>query len=238
VEKRAASEAFASLPTQERLLQVAERLFAQHGIDAVSLNRIRTEAGARNSSALHYHFGSKEALIEAILAYRMQGINARRLQLLAEVVRGDREREVRGVVRALVIPFAEQLEGSPGERHYVRFVAQVYSNPDLSIAVLLHNQNASGLRQAVGLLHDILDHLPPAIIDQRIDLVQSLGIHALADRERAVNAGHAERVRLPLDVFVGTLIDASVGALLAPIVEKTESTPDRHDQDISSRRKR
>lgn len=223
MEKSAAS--VSSLPTQERLLQVAERLFAQHGIDAVSLNRIRVEAGARNSSALHYHFGSKEALIEAILAYRMQGINARRLQLLDEIERGDREREVRGVVRALVIPFAEQLDGSPGERHYVRFVAQVYSNPDLSIAVLLHNQNASGLRRAVELLHDALDHLPPPIIDQRIELVQSLIVHALADRERAVNAGHGERARLPLAVFVGTLIDMSVGALLAPVVENSEQQP-------------
>ena len=51
---------------RDRLLHVAIRLFAQRGIDAVSLRTISTEAGSRNKSAVHYHFGSKLGIVEAI----------------------------------------------------------------------------------------------------------------------------------------------------------------------------
>ena len=57
----------ASTDTRDRLLDVAERLFAEHGFDAVSLRAITTDAGA-NLAAVNYYFGSKEALIEAVVA--------------------------------------------------------------------------------------------------------------------------------------------------------------------------
>lgn len=51
---------------RERLLHVAIRLFAEKGIDAVSMRTINTEAGSKNKSAVHYHFGSKLGIVEAI----------------------------------------------------------------------------------------------------------------------------------------------------------------------------
>ena len=48
--------------TPNHLLDVAERLLAERGLDGVSLRRINTEAGL-NPAAIHYHFGSKSALI-------------------------------------------------------------------------------------------------------------------------------------------------------------------------------
>lgn len=51
---------------RDRLLHVAIRLFAEKGIDAVSLRTISTEAGSKNKSAVHYHFGSKLGIVEAI----------------------------------------------------------------------------------------------------------------------------------------------------------------------------
>ena len=59
--------------TRTRLLDVAEQLFAEHGIDAVSLSQILETAGQRNKSAIYYHFGSKAGLIAAI-AERSPGI--------------------------------------------------------------------------------------------------------------------------------------------------------------------
>src|SRR5438552_16240986 len=70
--------------TAERLLDVGEELFAVHGIDAVSTRTITGAAGA-NSAALHYHFGSKEGLVEAILRRRMTAVRARRQQLPVEI---------------------------------------------------------------------------------------------------------------------------------------------------------
>ncbi|MAF83215.1 MAG: TetR family transcriptional regulator, partial [Chromatiales bacterium] len=64
--------------TREALLLAGERLIAENGIDAVSLRQINTAAGQRNSSAAHYHFGSKEALVRAIFEYRMERVNSNR----------------------------------------------------------------------------------------------------------------------------------------------------------------
>ena len=50
---------------RQLLLQTAEALFARKGIDAVSLNEINKAARQRNTSAMHYHFGSKEGLVQA-----------------------------------------------------------------------------------------------------------------------------------------------------------------------------
>src|SRR3546814_12988999 len=50
-----------------RILQAAEDCFGEHGIDAVSLRQIAIAAGQGNTAAVHYHFGSKEGLLERIL---------------------------------------------------------------------------------------------------------------------------------------------------------------------------
>ena len=60
------------LSTQERILQSAERLFSERGIDGVSLREITSDSGV-NSASLHYHFGSKIAVLERIFELREIG---------------------------------------------------------------------------------------------------------------------------------------------------------------------
>lgn len=52
--------------TRLRLLKTAERLFATEGLDAVSLRAVNAAAGLGPSS-VHYHFGTKEDLVAAVL---------------------------------------------------------------------------------------------------------------------------------------------------------------------------
>ncbi|MGC7299776.1 TetR family transcriptional regulator, partial [Mycobacteroides abscessus subsp. massiliense] len=67
--------------TDQRLLNAAERLFAERGVDAVSLRAIMAAAGT-NVASVHYHFGSKERLIEALLDRYLDQIEKRRFALL------------------------------------------------------------------------------------------------------------------------------------------------------------
>jgi AcrR family transcriptional regulator len=69
--------------TAERLLDAAERAFAEHGFDGASMRAITAEAEA-NLAAVHYHFGSKEDLFVAVVARRLEPLNAERLRLLDE----------------------------------------------------------------------------------------------------------------------------------------------------------
>ncbi|HUF61762.1 MAG TPA: TetR/AcrR family transcriptional regulator [Verrucomicrobiales bacterium] len=67
--------------TRLRLLEAAEVLFASHGFDSVSL-RLLTRQAKANLASVHYHFGSKEALIDAVIARYVSPINHQRLALL------------------------------------------------------------------------------------------------------------------------------------------------------------
>src|SRR5947208_9346057 len=102
-----------------RIVLAAERLFALHGIDGVSLRQISAESGSSNNSAVHYHFGSKDGLIAAIFQHRLpQLINERRL-LTAQCDRDD----LRSRFEAQYLPVLH-LADAPGN-HYVSFVEQL-----------------------------------------------------------------------------------------------------------------
>jgi AcrR family transcriptional regulator len=72
-------------------MRAAERLFAEQGIDAVSLRQIGTAAGMRMAGTVAYHFGDKDGLIRAIIEDRDRRIDERRRALLAELERRARE---------------------------------------------------------------------------------------------------------------------------------------------------
>jgi AcrR family transcriptional regulator len=91
-----------SEPARALLIETAERLFAERGIEAVSLRDVSKEAGQRNHSAAQYHFGDRAGLVAAVFTNRMAIVNERRHALLDEID-GD---DLREIVRAAVEPLA------------------------------------------------------------------------------------------------------------------------------------
>src|SRR6476659_10180897 len=79
----------AAQSTKEQILLAGERLIADHGVDGVSMRQIGAAIGSGNNSAVLYHFGSKENLVEAIFEYRLPRLRARRAELIAERRPGD-----------------------------------------------------------------------------------------------------------------------------------------------------
>ena len=99
--------------TKEQILAAAESLFAEHGFEGVPLRKIIAEAGV-NSAAIHYHFGSKEGLVKAVLARRFNPLNRERLDLLdaVEARAGDGPLPVEEVLAAIVRPALRLGQGS------------------------------------------------------------------------------------------------------------------------------
>lgn len=210
------STADAAVPSASalRLVVVAERLFAQYGIDGVSLRQIATDAGSGNNSAVHYHFGSKEGLIGAIFRHRLpQLINERRL-LSASCDPDD----LRSRLEAHFLPVLTLAE-SP-DTHYVSFVEQLQRHALASRDGLLDlppegRQSNEEFRED---LHRLLDDLPTSLRQLRIAEAQALCIHAAADRERAVTSGP---VSVPFGLFAGSILDGIAGFLAAPVSDAT-----------------
>lgn len=118
--------------TRERLMREAERLVAERGLDGVSVRDITSAAGA-NSASIHYHFRSKEGLVQAILEDRSQRLRERRLAHLARL---DPERpSPRDVAVAMVSPTFEFVTGADegddgeGDTAYVGFLAALLDDP-------------------------------------------------------------------------------------------------------------
>lgn len=212
----------ASTRTREALILAGEQLFGERGIDGVSLRQINTAAGQRNSSAAHYHFGSKEALVSAVYAYRMERVNRRRLEMLEQIESGAQQTDIRAIVAAIVQPIVEEIQHSDGGSHYIRFMAQVIGHPRISLVDLWNSRFAEGLSRVIKLLRAALPDVPDTIIGQRFGLMWEQTIHALADRER-LTAGAAPSDMIKLDVFVNNLIDTVAGGLSTPVSTDTQS---------------
>ncbi|WP_418260306.1 TetR/AcrR family transcriptional regulator [Haliea sp. E17] len=106
--------------TRQAILEAAETLFAEQGIDAVSLRQIGAAIGAGNTAVVAYHFGDKEALIEAILRFRLPDFERRRAELAGAW--RDGEAGIREILEALWLPLFEQ-RNAQGRRSYAAFLA-------------------------------------------------------------------------------------------------------------------
>jgi AcrR family transcriptional regulator len=116
-----------SSATRQRLIESAEHLFATRGIDAVSLAEITTEAGLNNTGAVHYHFGGREALLDAIVEQHRIGLDQRREQMFDQLEAGG-ALTVTALVRVLVEPLADQLD-DPRGRAFLSIQAQRFQRP-------------------------------------------------------------------------------------------------------------
>jgi AcrR family transcriptional regulator len=118
--------------TKARLIEAAERLFAERGIDGVSLREVNRASGARNAIAVQYHFEDRAGVVRAILAKHMPDVEARRHALLDEYEARDPEApgEIRALAGALVRPLAAKLDGQDGGPHFLQIYAELLSRPN------------------------------------------------------------------------------------------------------------
>src|SRR5580765_5251639 len=89
--------------TRTRILDAAEELFMQHGFEGASMRLLTAKAGV-NLAAINYHFGSKDALIEAVFRRRLDPMNAARIAELdrLEAAAGASPPDVEAIIRAFL----------------------------------------------------------------------------------------------------------------------------------------
>ncbi|WP_300543169.1 TetR/AcrR family transcriptional regulator [Maricaulis sp.] len=116
--------------SRERILDAAEALFAQAGFEAVSMRQIAGESGV-DTALIHYYFGTKAGVIDAVLERRAEMVNERRSVSLKAYAKAHAGRMTGpGLVRAYLEPtFSFILDGTPGHRHYGALIARLNSAP-------------------------------------------------------------------------------------------------------------
>ncbi len=222
---RGAAQPRATPNSSEILLLTAERLYAERGLDGVSMREIAREAEQKNNSALHYHFGSKEVLLDAIIRYRMREVDALRNDYLDTCEREGRT-DLRAAVEALVWPLAHGLVSSRPNNHYNRFLAAVQIHPDIDLAAHASEDAQRGFRRLYAKLERALPQLPAALLRQRYLTSIALVTFSLADYER-IKARKVRQSRgFDMSRAIDNLIDMMVGALAAAVSDRVRSRLD------------
>lgn len=165
--------------TKEAIFAAAERLFAEHGVQGASLRAITGEAGV-NLAAVNYHFGSKEGLVEALLARRLEPLSERRFQLLDQALGSSPEPvEVADIVRAFVAPALEMAQNEPGGHAFARFILSAFQDPRPEMRDMLLGQFEETIRRFTGALGKSLPELPPEEVFWRFHFMVGVLAHTV-----------------------------------------------------------
>lgn len=202
-------------------MAAAERLFAARGIENVSLREIARAADQRNTGALQYHFGDRNAVVQAVLDKHVPAVQASRRRML-EALEKRRRIRLRELVQAFVMPNAARLDDADGGRDYILIRAQLAAEETLGHLRLRraarHPSSAVDVRLAA-LLREKLQHVPEPIFAQRMAFSISLMFHGLADLIRMTNLTRRTNPILRQDMAIESLV-CSVEAILSQPISR------------------
>lgn len=195
------------LSSELALIYAAERLFAEHGIAGVSLRQINQAAQQKNISAAHYHFGSRDRLVYAVLEHRWRDLDCRRRRLL------DAEagaRDLRFYLEVMIATLADELKPRAEGNHYLRFIQQYERYHDGY--ALARSLSPAGV-EIYDRIEANLAALPAAIRAMRMRYLINVVHGVLAMAEHQLDTGELAHEDLPL--ITSNLIDMVTGALSA-----------------------
>ncbi len=199
----------ARFDTRLALMRAAEQLFAQHGVDRVSLREIAIAAGQRNVSAATYHFGSKRELIETILERHSLPIQGSWEPVLAQD--SQRELGLHALLHLAVKPLVDKMDDPDGGRCYLELCAELVASRSFP----LMGMRVTATPLAVELTRRIAERGPK--VDPVLRVIRSTRLAAviygsIGDFLRL----SANGVEIPRRIFVADLVSALAGIAQAP----------------------
>jgi AcrR family transcriptional regulator len=131
MKRKPMTELSEKIPTKERIMEVAQRLFAEKGLDGTSMRDITDTAGV-NVASVNYHFGSKDGLISAVFDRHLTPVNDARLSMLDTVEKASPNNppELEAVLEAFIRPAVERAFKSPRTRNsFLLLMGRCMSEP-------------------------------------------------------------------------------------------------------------
>ncbi len=209
--------------TRAALLSAAERLFAERGIDGVSLREINRASGARNAIAVQYHFDDRAGVVQAILAKHRNDIEARRHALLDQYEAAGAE-DLRALVGALVRPQAAKLADLDGGPEFLQIQADLVNRPQPAMDGREEGAEDDELDSTYrwrALVAPLID--PEAVrLHRRFTAI----LHCAVELGRRFRSGPHADDRL----FTSYLVDVVTAILAAPVSDETSRLATERDQ--------
>lgn len=171
--------------TKARILEAAERLFAENGIAATSLRHITARASV-NLAAVNYHFGSRDALIEAVYARRLEPLNEERLHRLDELElrASGKPLALAQIIRAFIEPVL-RVSRDPvlGGPLFIRLVGQSYTETSARFGQFFSGQYREVLDRFAAALKRTLPALEREELHWRLHFMIGATAYTIADSQ-------------------------------------------------------
>lgn len=208
------------IDTKERILDAAERQFAENGYLATSLRRIMNEAGV-NVASIHYYFRSKESLLEAVLLRRAEPANQERLEMLDRFEREARNGRlaVEQVLEAFLVPTMRMAaDPARGGHTFLRLMGRLHAESDLLPGIILVRFRPVLLRFAEALARALPD-LPPAELYFRSRLAMGAAAQVFRDSNYRKWAVEDTDGKFDWQPVLDRLVSYLSAGFRAPVVE-------------------
>ena len=206
--------------TRTRILEAAEELFMQHGFGGTSMRQLTAKAGA-NLAAVNYHFGSKDALIEAVFRRRLDPMNAGRIAELDRLERdaGGRPLAPEAIIRAFVGASLRMIEDSKcGGRNFIRLLGRTYTDPQKHIRSLIGQLYAPAMERFKSAFERALPQTPREELVWRIHFMFGTLAYTLAATDTVqLIAGCKPEDRYDASLLEARLTAFLLAGLLAPL---------------------
>jgi AcrR family transcriptional regulator len=168
-----------TLETRRHIVDAAEQLFAEHGVDNVTLLDIARAAGQKNRNAPQYHFGDKAGLINAVLDKHSDLISVRRREMV-EALRARKSHTLKDLVKAYVMPVAMHVDTTDNSLTYLLINSQLMTSGSFAGLTQERTARYPELPQLAKMMHLKIVAGSRAERDSKIQLIQTMLFHGLA----------------------------------------------------------
>jgi len=212
--------------TREQILDAAESLFSEKGFEGASMRQIMNDAGA-NLAAGHYHFGSKENLLLAVLERRIGPLNEERLRMLEELEAASVRRKrlpVEGIIRALVAPplyLSRDAEG--GGAKFMRLLGRILSEPNKDLHKQFMSQFDEVSKRFLPAFKNALPGMPEKEGMWRLYFVMGTMAHTIMDTEKLQYCSHGLAEGETVEGVIDRMVRFCAAGLKAPLPKEQES---------------
>ena len=170
--------------TRMRLIHAAEKLFAEDGLEHVSIRAIILAAEQKNESVLQYHFGSKAGLIEAIHRYRGRQIDDQRALMLAELQQAKPVISLREVAALMIGPVVKLAAQDQGFRQYLQVFGPLMALSNENIKQRLGHKRRLHVEQLKTLLRVNRRDLDDEMLEIQLDHAARFASLAMSNQAR------------------------------------------------------
>ncbi len=197
-----------TLATRASLIDAAEHLFAEQGVESTNLLDITKAAGQKNRCALQYHFNNKEGLINAVLDKHADGILKQSAEMLGKL-EARHEYTLYEVAEAVVSPLAALLDSKDGGQHFLKIHRELMFSKKYAGFRKHRRSHLVESDRLLKVAERFFTDIDPDELKARIVLIDCLLINGLV-------AYLSEEIKISRSVYVKALTQGVVALVAQP----------------------